>query len=63
MLNTKNFYAPLLRFLDDMIEERFLNAEHRAMWDVVDTPGQVLPKIASTPRWREDARSIAAVRA
>lgn len=63
MVNTLNFYAPLLRFLDDMIDAKFLNREHRAMWDVVDTPGEVLPRIAATPRWREDARAIAAVRA
>ena len=62
LLNTKNFYAPLLRFLDDMIDEKFLNPEHRAMWDVVATPEEVLPRIAATPRWREDARSIAAVK-
>ena len=62
LLNTKNFYAPLLRFLDDMIDEKFLNPEHRAMWDVVATPAEVLPRIAATPRWREDARSIAAVK-
>jgi uncharacterized protein (TIGR00730 family) len=62
LLNTKNFYAPLLRFLDDMIDEKFLNPEHRAMWDVVATPAEALPRIAATPRWREDARSIAAVK-
>jgi hypothetical protein len=62
MVNTLGFYAPLLRFLDDMIDARFLNQEHRAMWSMVESPEDVLPRIRETPRWREDARSIAAVR-
>jgi hypothetical protein len=32
------------------------------MWSIVDRPEDVLPRIRATPRWREDARSIAAVR-
>jgi uncharacterized protein (TIGR00730 family) len=63
LVNTLNFYAPLLRFLDDMIDAKFLNREHRAMWDAVDTPAEVLPRIRATPKWRDDARAIAAVRA
>jgi hypothetical protein len=34
----------------------------RAMWSLVAEPAQVLPAIAATPSWREDARNYAIVR-
>ena len=62
LLNTKNFYAPLQTFMQQVIGERFMNAEHAAMWSLVDTPDEVLPRIRATPKWREDAREYAVVR-
>jgi len=62
LVNTRNFYAPLHAFMQQVIDERFMNPEHAAMWSLVDAPEQVLPTIAATPKWREDARDYAAVR-
>ena len=62
LLNTKDFYAPLQRFMEQVIGERFMNAEHGDMWSLVDTPEQVLPRIRATPRWHDGARRFAAVR-
>jgi uncharacterized protein (TIGR00730 family) len=62
LLNTKNFFSPLNDFMQKVIAERFMNAEHAAMWSLVDKPEKVLPKIRSTPKWREDARDYAVVR-
>jgi uncharacterized protein (TIGR00730 family) len=62
LLNTKNFFSPLNDFMQKVIAERFMNAEHAAMWSLVDKPEEVLPKIRSTPKWREDARDYAVVR-
>ena len=62
LLNTKNFYAPLQTFMEQVIAERFMNPGHSAMWSLVDEPEQVLPTIRATPRWREDARDYAVVR-
>jgi hypothetical protein len=62
LLNTRGFYAPLQAFLQQVIEEKFLNPGHAAMWSLVDSPEEVLPRIAATPRWREDARNYAIVR-
>lgn len=62
LLNTKNFYAPLQAFMQQVISEHFMNSEHAAMWSLVDTPDQVLPRIRATPRWRDDARDYAVVR-
>jgi uncharacterized protein (TIGR00730 family) len=62
LLNTKDFYTPLLRFMEQVIGEKFMNPEHAAMWSLVDEPDQVLPRIKATPKWREDARDYAVVR-
>jgi uncharacterized protein (TIGR00730 family) len=61
-LNTRNYYAPLLGFMDQVIDERFMHPEHAGMWLSVDRPEQVLPAIKDAPRWREDARDIAVQR-
>ena len=62
LLNTRGFYTPLQGFMENVIEQRFMNTEHLAMWSLVDEPEDVLPRIKATPRWREDAREIAVVR-
>ena len=62
LLNTRGFYTPLQGFMESVIEQRFMNSEHLAMWSTVDEPEDVLPAIKSTPPWREDAREIAVVR-
>lgn len=62
LLNTRGFYDDVVRLLDRSIDERFMNPEHRDMWTLVDTAADVLPAIRATPRWREDARSVATAR-
>ncbi|MEZ5461232.1 TIGR00730 family Rossman fold protein [Dokdonella sp.] len=62
LLNTRGYYTPLQGFMESVISERFMNAEHLSMWSMVDAPEEVLPAIRATPRWREDARDIAVVR-
>jgi uncharacterized protein (TIGR00730 family) len=62
LLNTRNFYAPLQTFLQQVIAEKFMNPEHAAMWSLVDRVEDALPAIAATPKWREDARNYAVVR-
>jgi hypothetical protein len=52
----------LQAFLDQVIEKKFLNPGHAAMWSLVDRPDDVLPRIRATPTWREDARDYAIVR-
>ena len=62
LLDTAGFYQPLQAFLEQVIAHKFLNPEHAQMWSLVDEPEQVLPAIAATPKWREDARNYAIVR-
>ena len=48
--------------MQQVIDEKFMNTEHVAMWSLVDSVAEVLPKISNTPKWREDARDYAIVR-
>ncbi len=62
LVNTRNFYTPLQCFMQQVIDEKFMNPEHSAMWSLVDAVEDVLPVIRATPAWREDARDYAVVR-
>ena len=62
LLDTNAFYQPLQAFLQQVIEQKFLNPEHAQMWSLVREPTDVLSAIAATPKWREDARNYAIVR-
>ena len=55
-------YESFDAFMQQVIGERFMNAEHADMWSLVDTPDEVLPRIRATPRWHDHARQFAAVR-
>lgn len=63
LLNTNGFWSPLQAFMQQIIDQKFMNPEHATMWSLVDRPEDVLPAIRATPRWAEDARSFAGVRA
>src|SRR5690606_19296145 len=62
LLNTHGYWDRLVGFMDQVIEQRFMNPDHRAMWQTAAAPGDVLDVIAATPPWREDARDYASVR-
>lgn len=62
LLDVEGFYAPLERFLERTIEQRFMNPQHRALWTRVARVEDVLPTIRATPDWDADARSYASVR-
>ena len=63
LLNIRDFYAPLQAFMQQVVAEHFMNDEHLQMWSLVNSVAEALPRIRATPRWREDARAHAAVKA
>ena len=62
LLDINGFYAPLQRFLEYTVTERFMNREHLKMWSLVERVEDVLPAIRNAPAWGKDARDHAAVR-
>lgn len=61
ILNTLNFYNSLIEFLDHMIEGNFLRYEHKGMWQIAATPGEVMDYLAKNEFWIHDPRSIAKI--
>jgi uncharacterized protein (TIGR00730 family) len=62
LLDTLGYWQPLDAFLHQVIEQRFMNPEHAKMWSLAATPEDVLPAIATAPKWDAHARDRAVVR-
>ena len=62
LVNTRNYFAPLITLLEHAVTERFMGPRHLDMWQVVDTPDEVPHALETAPPWSEAAREFAAVR-
>jgi len=62
LVNTRDFYAPLIELFERAVAERFMDERHLAMWQVVATPDDVPAAIATAPPWSIEARAFAALR-
>jgi hypothetical protein len=62
LVNTRDFFAPLIHLLQRAVAERFMNAQHLDMWQVVASPEDVPAALEAAPHWPADAREFAAVR-
>jgi hypothetical protein len=61
IVNTNDYYGPMLEMLDRSVEYRFMDERHRGMWTVIEEPEQVLDAIANSPAWSPKNRSFAAI--
>ena len=61
ILNTLNFYKSFIEFLEHMISEHFLRYEHKSMWEIAETPEEVLDYLLKGNQWIHDPRSIAKI--
>jgi uncharacterized protein (TIGR00730 family) len=61
MVNTGGFFDPCIELLERCIAERFMDVRHRAMWQVVGEPGEVLEAFRSAPEWSSEAIGFAAI--
>jgi uncharacterized protein (TIGR00730 family) len=62
LVNTRNYFAPLIDLLEHAIAERFMDRRHFDMWQLVDSPEDVPAALENAPPWSEAARGFAAVR-
>ena len=51
ILNTDGYYDPLLRMLDQAVERKFMNSAFLAVWNVAETPEQVMDIISNAGEW------------
>lgn len=61
ILNTLNFYDPLIEFLEHMIVGNFLRPEHKGIWTIASTPEDVIGILESNKSWIDDPRKIAKI--
>jgi uncharacterized protein (TIGR00730 family) len=61
IMNTLGFYNSLIEFLDHMVSGSFLRYQHKGMWEIADTPEEVLEYLAKNKEWIRDPRSIAKI--
>lgn len=51
IININGYYDLLLRFLDKMMTEQFMNPDHCQMWKVVSTPEETIELLNNFPAW------------
>ena len=61
ILNTLNFYKSFIDFLEHMISGHFLRYEHKDIWEIADTPEEVLVYLTKKDTWLQDPKSIAKI--
>jgi hypothetical protein len=61
ILNTLNFYKSLIDFFEHMVSENFLRYEHKAIWEIADTPEEVMTILAKNDSWLSDPIKIAKI--
>ena len=61
LVNTRGYFEPLKALLEHAVTERFMDARHLAMWQVVAQPEEVPAALASAPAWSAASRSFASV--
>jgi len=61
IVNLEGYFDALILMLNRAVDEHFMRAEHRRMWQIVETPEQVLEAIKNSDNWDSNARSFAAL--
>jgi predicted Rossmann-fold nucleotide-binding protein len=62
LLNQDGFYDSLIALIDRMVDEEFMNPEHRNLWTVVAHANEVASALKTTPLWDAQAVLRAAVK-
>jgi uncharacterized protein (TIGR00730 family) len=61
ILNTENYYEPLIRLLELSVKEKFMDERHIDMWRVINSPEEIVTALYSSVPWSSDAIGFAAV--
>jgi len=52
IVNTKNFYEPLINLFYKMVEEKFLHPHHLKMWKIINEPSELINAINNSTNWQ-----------
>jgi uncharacterized protein (TIGR00730 family) len=61
ILNTLNYYKSFIDFLEHMVTGNFLRIEHKGIWEIANTPKEVLIALSNDKGWIDDPRKIAKI--
>ncbi|HEY6514948.1 MAG TPA: TIGR00730 family Rossman fold protein [Steroidobacteraceae bacterium] len=61
LVNTRDYFHPLLQMLARAVDENFMDERHAAMWQVVGRPEEVPEALERAPAWAAEFRSFAAL--
>lgn len=61
ILNTENYYEPLIKLLDLSVKEKFMDERHSDMWQVINSPEEIVKALKNSAPWSSDAIGFAAV--
>ena len=61
VLNTQDYFSPLLRQLEQAVEQQFMSRLHATLWQVAATPEEALRLAVETPPLQEPIRKFAAL--
>lgn len=61
LLNTDGYYDPIKQMSEKMVAENFMQKTHLNMWEIVDSPQQVLTSIAQQKPWGPEVINFASV--
>ena len=61
ILNTNRFYDPLLKLLNQAVEQNFMREQHRNIWHVASTPEDAADLLYTMPYWNKEIRKFAAI--
>lgn len=61
ILNTLGYYDSLFEFIEHMVDSHFMRFEHKGIWEVVNTPEEVIKALNNETRGNEEWRKIAKI--
>jgi uncharacterized protein (TIGR00730 family) len=62
LVNTRDYFEPLVRLFERSVAERFMDERHLRMWQVVPSPEEVPAALDRAPEWSAaEARRFAAL--
>lgn len=61
IVNTHNYYNPLLELLQNAIQQKFMSEHHGKAWVVIQNPAEAVEAIRHSTPWSKDAIHSAAL--
>ena len=55
LLNTNNFYKPLIELFGNMVNEKFIKEDDLNMWQLFNSPSEFWPVYDTFPKWHDNA--------